>query len=199
MTHAEFPRSKAEAKQAGSPLYMTGAPCKNGHVAPRRTTNRLCVECGKNQCRRWYERNVSLAYERSRDWKQQHPDRAKANNLRSAEKNRLSSNLRRRLAEVRKRCPLPFGISVATSFLGCSLDELRDHLERQFQDGMTWENWGRQGWHIDHIKPLLHFDLEDEAQLRLACHYTNLQPLWWRDNIVKGHVERGHIIRGGRR
>ena len=51
---------------------------------------------------------------------------------------------------------------------------------------MTWENWKIDGWHIDHIKPLNSFDLTDPEQLKEACHYTNLQPLWWYDNIEKG-------------
>jgi hypothetical protein len=62
---------------------------------------------------------------------------------------------------------------------------LKIHLESKFQPGMTWENHGRNGWHIDHIKPLCSFDLTDLMQLRQACHYTNLQPLWAKENLRK--------------
>jgi hypothetical protein len=51
---------------------------------------------------------------------------------------------------------------------------------------MSWDNWTTDGWHIDHIKPLASFDLTDRQQLLLACHYTNLQPLWAIDNLSKG-------------
>ncbi len=68
--------------------------------------------------------------------------------------------------------------------LGCTVDELRLHLEAQFQPNMTWDNYGR--WHIDHIKPLVAFNLEDRQQFESACHYTNLQPLWAMDNLLKG-------------
>ena len=51
---------------------------------------------------------------------------------------------------------------------------------------MTWDNYGRYGWHIDHIKPLCRFDLTDGKQLLEAVHYTNLQPLWASDNYAKG-------------
>jgi hypothetical protein len=48
---------------------------------------------------------------------------------------------------------------------------------------MTWDNWTTDGWHIDHIKPLASsFDLTDRKQFLEACHYTNLQPLWAKDN-----------------
>jgi hypothetical protein len=52
---------------------------------------------------------------------------------------------------------------------------------------MTWQNHGTHGWHIDHKKPLSLFDLSNEEQLRAACNYTNLQPLWAHDNLVKGN------------
>lgn len=70
--------------------------------------------------------------------------------------------------------------------LGCTFAELKQKLEAQFQDGMSWENYGRKGWHIDHRKPLALFDLTDPAQFRKACHYSNLQPLWWHENVAKG-------------
>jgi hypothetical protein len=60
------------------------------------------------------------------------------------------------------------------------------HLESKFQYGMNWDNWSFEGWHIDHIVPLASFDLTDRKQLLLACHYTNLQPLWAIDNFSKG-------------
>lgn len=68
--------------------------------------------------------------------------------------------------------------------LGCSITELKTYLESQFQPGMSWINYG--DWHIDHIKPLINFDLTDKEQFRQACHYSNLQPLWAQDNLTKG-------------
>lgn len=72
--------------------------------------------------------------------------------------------------------------------LGCSVEELKLHLESKFQPGMSWENWSRQGWHIDHIKPLASFDLTDRNQFLQACHFTNLQPLWAIDNFKKSDI-----------
>jgi hypothetical protein len=77
-------------------------------------------------------------------------------------------------------------VGSAVRDLGCSLADLRAHLETQFQPGMTWENQGYRGWHIDHIRPLASFDLTDHEQVKLACHYTNLQPMWGVENMSKG-------------
>ena len=63
--------------------------------------------------------------------------------------------------------------------------QLKEHIEKQFVDGMSWDNWALDGWHIDHIKPLASFDLTDRQQLLEACHYTNLQPLWAKDYLSK--------------
>ena len=69
--------------------------------------------------------------------------------------------------------------------LGCSIEQLKVYLEKQFKDDMSWENYGTFGWHIDHIVPLASFDLTDREQFLRACHYTNLQPLWAKDNLEK--------------
>ena len=74
----------------------------------------------------------------------------------------------------------------AVRALGCTIPELMARFETLFEDGMTWANHGRDTWHIDHIRPLVSFDLADPEQLAAACHYTNLQPLWARDNMSKG-------------
>lgn len=69
--------------------------------------------------------------------------------------------------------------------LGCSIEELKHYLELRFTGEMTWANHGSV-WHIDHIRPLASFDLENRDELLIACHYTNLQPLLAKDNISKG-------------
>ena len=71
--------------------------------------------------------------------------------------------------------------------LGCSLDELILYLESKFTEGMSWDNYGRNGWHIDHIIPISSFDLSSPEELKKACHYINLQPLWAKDNMRKGN------------
>jgi hypothetical protein len=72
--------------------------------------------------------------------------------------------------------------------LGCSIADLKAHLERQFAPGMSWDNWGAGPgtWQIDHIYPLAKTDLTDRPQLLAACNWQNLQPLWYEDNMRKG-------------
>lgn len=67
--------------------------------------------------------------------------------------------------------------------LGCSFEFLKEHIESQFKEGMSWEN--RSSFHIDHIRPLASFDLIDPEQQKLACHWSNLQPLYPIENIRK--------------
>ena len=70
--------------------------------------------------------------------------------------------------------------------IGCSIYDLKKHLESKFIDDMSWKNYGRNGWHIDHIRPCASFDLTKKKQQKICFHYTNLQPLWEADNIRKG-------------
>lgn len=70
------------------------------------------------------------------------------------------------------------------ALVGCSIAELRMHIEGQFQDGMSWSNLGQ--WQLDHRTPCAAFDLTDPAQQRACFHYSNLQPLWEQDNKAKG-------------
>jgi hypothetical protein len=89
-------------------------------------------------------------------------------------------NVRTRLRELIKNR------SIQTSELtGCTGKELVGYLEAQFKPGMTWDNYGIDGWHIDHIRPCASFDLTDPEQQKQCFHYTNLQPLWAADNLAK--------------
>ena len=80
---------------------------------------------------------------------------------------------------------------VAIRDLGCTGEFLKKYLEDKFYSHpetgelMTWSNHSLNGWHIDHIKPLCLFNLTDQEQLKQACHYTNLQPLWAKENLKK--------------
>jgi hypothetical protein len=97
---------------------------------------------------------------------------------------RLSENVRRRInhffnyKNIKKN-------NNTFAILGCSLEKLIEHLQSKFKEGMTWENHGLSGWHIDHIIPLSSAKTEEEVYK--LCHYTNLQPLWAKENLSKGN------------
>lgn len=97
---------------------------------------------------------------------------------------KIKGNLSGRLSDlINKR-----NLSTNTlELIGCDRETFLSHIEKQFTEGMTWENYGLKGWHVDHIIPLSSFDLTIEDEVKKACHYTNLQPLWWQDNLEKGN------------
>ena len=73
----------------------------------------------------------------------------------------------------------------AIELLGCDRDFFLKHLESQFTEGMTWQNYGMHGWHVDHKKPCAAFNLLEESEQKECFHYSNLQPLWAKDNLSK--------------
>lgn len=113
---------------------------------------------------------------------------------------RRRSNISIRISDnIRKRCS--FAIKKAGGnksskseyLLGCSFEDARKYLESKFQPGMSWENHGK--WHIDHIRPCASFDLTDPDQQKECFHYTNLQPLWAKDNFIKNSKYNGKTHR----
>lgn len=90
---------------------------------------------------------------------------------------RLRDNLRRRLAKALKGYPKD---KPAHELLGCAWRTFKKHIESQFTEGMSWDNYGE--WHIDHKHPLMTYDLTKKGQQAKAFHYKNLRPLWGDDN-----------------
>ena len=101
---------------------------------------------------------------------------------------RVAQRLRSRLTKAVKSQGVE-KCAKTMDLVGCTVQELRDHLESKFTDGMSWENHGE--WHVDHIKPCASYALADEAQQKECFHYTNLQPLWANDNMSKGSLWEG--------
>ncbi len=95
---------------------------------------------------------------------------------------KITCNLRTRLWGAIKN---NFKSGSAVSDLGCTISDFKIYIEKQFKDGMTWENWGRDTWHLDHKNPLTNFDLTNREQLLMAVHYSNIQPLWANENLEK--------------
>ncbi len=96
---------------------------------------------------------------------------------------RLRSNIRKRINKELRKSRWNKNNSLS-HYLGCSLEELKKYLESKFQPGMTWENHGLYGWHVDHIVPLS--KAKSEKELYALSHFSNLQPLWAAQNLLKG-------------
>ena len=97
---------------------------------------------------------------------------------------KMVKNLRRSIHRALKDQGIEKNIKSLELF-GAPPDIVWKHLESHFKEGMTRENNTPKGWHIDHIKPFSSFDLNDPEQLKACNHYTNLQPLWWWENLSK--------------
>jgi Uri superfamily endonuclease len=133
----------------------------------------------------WAENNR----ERYREILRKHRD-LNRDAIRLSDRERLQNDIAHRLKRnirARLSCAISRKIKQTSAIdgLGCSIEELKAHLESKFQLGMTWDNYGK--WHIDHIKPLSSFDLTKLEEQLVACHYSNLQPLWAQDNLIKSN------------
>lgn len=164
-----------------------------------------CKECGKNNTNRYrtshpeivkkindkqYAENSESIKKCVKRYRNSHAEECnnRSNNyIKNRSKEdinfRIARNLRTRIYHVVKGQKS----GSAVDDLGCTVEFLRQHLESQFQPRMTWENYGKNGWEIDHIYPLSKLDLTDREQFLKACHYTNMQPLWAADNLKKSN------------
>ncbi len=97
---------------------------------------------------------------------------------------RLATNMRKYIAAALKQKYIIKKISTL-NLLGITFAEFRIHIEKQFKPGMSWDNYGYYGWHVDHIMPLKAFDLRKLSEQKKAFHYKNLQPLWAKENLTK--------------
>lgn len=136
-----------------------------------------CKYCMKE----YYEKNRDrkLSYQKTYDKKNRR--RIHEKRMKSPEY-RIADSIRRRLRRALKG---NWKSGEYIEKLGCTIKELKLYLEEQFIENMNWSNYGE--WHIDHIVPLSSFDFSDDVQLRQACHFSNLQPLWAKDNILKSN------------
>jgi len=159
----------------------------------------ICASCNKKE---WYSNNKEKTLEVSRIWHQKNPKKViaikaawfQANKEllylhRNAKRKedlgfRISCNLRSRLANALRNNAKT---GSAVNDLGCSIEELKIYLQLRFTQDMSWDNYGKglDKWNIDHITPLCSYDLTLKEELVKACHYSNLQPLWERDNLRK--------------
>lgn len=106
---------------------------------------------------------------------------------------RLQANLRARIHQALKSRKPPSSRTMKST--GCTIQFLKGWLESRWQPGMSWENYGNHGWHVDHVIPCNAFDLSKPEEALQCFHYSNLQPLWAKENLKKGY--RTNFARDG--
>lgn len=160
----------------------------------QRRWTRLNLEKTRENARRYHaanrERiNASKRTDEYRAWQRQHKRQktgGRPMEVVLAEKRidpavkRIRGYLRNRLRNVIRR---PVKVR-QDRVVGCDHRQLKAWLERQFEPGMTWENYGRV-WEVDHEIPLCRFDVRREDQMLIASHFSNLRPLFKHDNKEK--------------
>lgn len=152
-------------------------------------TKKKYRDANKEKARAYYQANADRIRARIRDRSQTPEARAKRNAEMVARKQidvhfKILKTLRSRMGSVVKFQ----GVRKAAKtveLIGCSIEFLRAHLQSKFKPGMAWNNHGVKGWHIDHIRPCESFDLTLPEEQFKCFHWTNLQPLWWMENLTK--------------
>lgn len=187
MCNKEFIHAKFHPNQ-----IFCSDKCKSKHRWPgnRKITKNICKGCSKEFIGGRYQYNRQMycnvkcqeTHHRSKDEVKLKRKLRHNHRMKTDINYKLSCLLRIRLNKALKG---DYKSGSAIKDLGCSVGELKLYLESKFIDGMSWENHGQ--WHIDHIKPFAMFNLSDRQQLLKSCHYTNLQPLWAEDNLLKSN------------
>lgn len=80
------------------------------------------------------------------------------------------------------------------NLIGISLAKVKLWLEMNFEEGMNWDNYGLNGWTIDHIEPCANFDLSDPEEQKKCMHWSNLTPMWHKDNNAKNNKNLNEYI-----
>ena len=164
-----------------------------------------CLSCEKEKSLLWAKDNRERATETARKYrqanKQQHAESVKRYNAAHPDRRRKTHRTYiagRKLVDLNFKLACAIRSRLGTALkdnakagsavedLGCTIPELKEYLESKFKEGMTWDNWTTDGWHIDHVIPLASFDLSSEEEFKRAVHHTNLQPLWALENVQKG-------------
>lgn len=162
----------------------------------RREYYLLNKDRAKMSAKEYYENNKNYIKEYRKNYRKNNIDKVnnRARNYRNNNINaKIAALTRTRIRETLKINNARKSNS-SIKLLGCSIELFKEYIESKFTTGMTWENHGLYGWHLDHIKPCSSFDLLDSEQQKQCFHYTNIQPLWATKEIAIRHGEDDKYI-----
>lgn len=147
-------------------------------------------EDNKEKISQHRKNNKEIFAARNKEYRENNRDKINANSVERRKTNpqsKASHNLRDRIIKALK-AQGTFKSESTIKLVGASIPFVKKWIESKFKPGMSWDNYGKgKGkWNIDHIRPCASFDLTDLEQQRECFHYSNLQPLWSEDNLIKG-------------
>jgi hypothetical protein len=182
-----YPRCKEQIRHQKQENYDPEAVRQSNAAYRAKHRERL-----NEENRKWREANKERHRQRSREWYANHREHARSRMDKYSKARRkvdpayrLTCNLRGRMYRVLHG---KHKAGSAIRDLGCTPEQLKQHLEEQFTPEMSWENYGVV-WEVDHILPLANYQLEDRGTYRRLAHHTNLQPLLLADNRRKKNLE----------
>lgn len=151
----------------------------------------------KEYSRKWYELHKNekreKRYKSSKEWYQKNKKKCFEYNKKYVLNRRKTDHVFRSIQSLRARMnnavkKIKTGKCDNTMCLvGCSVHDFKKHIESLWKPEMSWENYGINGWHIDHIIPVSSFNLTINSEQGKCFHYTNLQPLWASENRKKSN------------
>lgn len=157
----------------------------------------------KDRIRKYRIENKEKLRQQQQEWKRQNPDKVRRNSEKDR-KNRKEKIINyMREYQTRRHVKIKHALTdrirnelhgylkdkkhKTIDYLGCLIPDFILYLESKFQKGQTWNNYGKNGWHIDHIIPCNSFDLSKEEEQKKCFHYSNLQPLWATTEIARSY------------
>jgi hypothetical protein len=187
----EKQRRKAARQRKREEMILAGTPMRKAH--DKNETQEEYKQRMRDKANKFYLKNSEVLLEKNREyWKDKKRTRTRE------QKNKMNKRLKERrendpVYKISSNCRVRFRNGLkgnpksakTEALIGCSFEFLKDYLESKFSSGMSWENYGE--WHIDHIKPISKFNLLCPEEQKKCFHYTNLQPLWAKDNFKKGN------------
>ena len=178
--------TRKEAKANQLKRYFTNKPCKYGHISERMVASGRCCECDKilqktdeyRAKRRDYEQQEHMREKRSIYNKTEKRKKSLSEmQKRSYAKNKISFLFRFLVSRLPKKIKKSIEGCSTEEKLGYSLEEFKEHIEKQFLEGMSWDNHGE--WHIDHIIPVSYFkNIKKYEQAQEVNKLEKLRPLW---------------------
>lgn len=166
--------------------------CKDNSTADKLTY--YCRDCRREWKKKWYDKNAEKERQNAKEWRENNRERRKqtrreyehrryhndpSHKLKVNVVNYINRGLEKVMQGKWKRS------KKAEEILGCTIEQFKEHIEKQFKPGMTWENNTVNGWHLDHITPKSIAQTQEE--IYELHHYTNFQPLWYDENIRKSN------------